>query len=80
VLLAHGWGRRQMRGFVPRLLAEAFVSCPTSRRTAVGRKLTGLLDFASALAQSPGTMAACRDRAFSWAAWRPRCAFSPACR
>ena len=54
VLLAHGWGgyAAQMRGFVPRLLAEGFrvVAYDQPAHGLSEGKLTGLPDFAGALA------------------------------
>jgi pimeloyl-ACP methyl ester carboxylesterase len=54
VLLAHGWGGHaaQMRGFVPRLLAEGFrvVAYDQPAHGLSEGKLTGLPDFAGALA------------------------------
>jgi pimeloyl-ACP methyl ester carboxylesterase len=53
VLLAHGWGgyAAQMRGFVPRLLAEGFrvVAYDQPAHGLSEGKLTGLPDFAGAL-------------------------------
>jgi pimeloyl-ACP methyl ester carboxylesterase len=54
VLLAHGWGgyAAQMRGFVPRLLAEGFrvIAYDQPAHGLSEGKLTGLPDFAEALA------------------------------
>jgi len=54
VLLAHGWGgyAAQMRGFVPRLLAEGFrvIAYDQPAHGLSEGKLTGLPDFAGALA------------------------------
>ncbi|MFY9315665.1 MAG: alpha/beta fold hydrolase [Burkholderiales bacterium] len=54
VLLAHGWGgySAQMRGFVPRLLAEGYrvVAYDQPAHGLSEGKLTGLPDFAGALA------------------------------
>lgn len=54
VLLAHGWGGHaaQMRGFVPRLLAEGFrvIAYDQPAHGLSEGKLTGLPDFAGALA------------------------------
>lgn len=54
VLLAHGWGgyASQMRGFVPRLLAEGFrvIAYDQPAHGLSEGKLTGLPDFAGALA------------------------------
>ena len=55
VLLAHGWGGHaaQMRGFVPRLLAEGFrvVAYDQPAHGLSEGRLTGLPDFAGALAE-----------------------------
>ena len=54
VLLAHGWGgyAAQMRGFVPRLLAEGYrvIAYDQPAHGLSDGKLTGLPDFAGALA------------------------------
>ena len=54
VLLAHGWGGHaaQMRGFVPRLLAEGFrvIAYDQPAHGLSEGRLTGLPDFAGALA------------------------------
>ena len=58
VLLAHGWGgyAAQMRGFVPRLLAEGFrvIAYDQPAHGLSEGKLTGLPDFAGALATVAG--------------------------
>jgi pimeloyl-ACP methyl ester carboxylesterase len=58
VLLAHGWGgyAAQMRGFVPRLLAEGFrvIAYDQPAHGLSEGRLTGLPDFAGALAAVAG--------------------------
>ena len=58
VLLAHGWGgyAAQMRGFVPRLLAEGYrvIAYDQPAHGLSDGKLTGLPDFAGALAAVAG--------------------------
>ena len=75
MLLAHGWGgyAAQMRGFVPHLLRAGFrvIAYDQPAHGLSEGKLTGLPDFAGALAAVAahhGNVRAC-DRAF---ARRPR--------
>ena len=91
VLLAHGWGGHaaQMRGFVPRLLAEGFrvIAYDQPAHGLSEGKLTGLPDFAGALAavaahhgnvrhviaHSLGGACAWRSRFRAASRWRARC-------
>ena len=64
VLLAHGWGgyAAQMRGFVPQLLAAGYrvVAYDQPAHGLSEGKLSGLPDFAGALARACGVRRACR--------------------